>query len=205
MRATVQLALAHKVRIGAHPGFPDRENFGRRELVASAGEIRGWVVTQTQRLQAIATACGTRVRHVKPHGALYNLAARDAVVARAVAEAVYDADPRLLLVGLAGSRLLEAGAACGLSTINEVFADRSYQPDGTLTPRGRPDALIGDEAIAVAQVLRMVRAGRVTATDGNEIEIRADTICLHGDGPHAIGFARAIHGALRGAGVTIRA
>lgn len=205
MRATVELARKHGVVIGAHPGFPDRENFGRRELPASATQIRGWVLEQTERLVAIAGAGGARVRHVKPHGALYNLAARDAAVAAAVAEAVYEADPRLLLVGLAGSRLVEAGAACGLSTLNEVFADRTYQADGTLTPRGQPGALIADEAKAVAQVLRLVREGRVTAVDGSEVEIKADTICLHGDGRHAVDFARAIQAALRGAGVAIRA
>jgi UPF0271 protein len=205
MRATVELALKHGVMIGAHPAFPDRENFGRRELTANADEIRGWVLAQTQRLLAIAGDFGARLRHVKPHGALYNLAARDAGVARAVAEAVYEADPRLLLVGLAGSRLIEAGAECGLSTMNEVFADRTYQADGSLTPRSRLDALISDEATAVAQVLRMVREGKVTATGGSEVEIKADTLCLHGDGPQAVAFARAVNSALHASGVTIRA
>jgi 5-oxoprolinase (ATP-hydrolysing) subunit A len=205
MRATVQLALKHGVMIGAHPGFPDRENFGRRELAVGAEEISRWVHAQTQGLIAIAGACGARVRHVKPHGALYNLAARDAGVARAVAEAVYEADSRLILVGLAGSRLLEAGADCGLSTMNEVFADRTYQADGSLTPRNRPDAVFEDEASVVEQVLRIVMEGKVTATDGSEVGIKADTLCLHGDGPHAVEFARAITAALRAAGVTIRA
>ncbi|HEY8994786.1 MAG TPA: 5-oxoprolinase subunit PxpA, partial [Lacunisphaera sp.] len=205
MRATVKLALKHGVLIGAHPGFPDRENFGRKELAASAHEIHGWVLAQTQRLLGIAGDCGARVRHVKPHGALYNLAARDAGVAQAVAEAVYEADPRLLLIGLAGSRLIDAGATCGLNTMNEVFADRTYQPDGSLTPRARPDAVIRDEAAAVAQVLRMIREGRVIATDGSEVEIKPDTICLHGDGPRAMAFAQAVNMALRAANVTIRA
>jgi len=205
MRATVDLALKHGVAIGAHPGFPDRENFGRRELAASPDEIRGWVRAQTQRLLFIAGACGAGVRHVKLHGALYNLAARDEGVARAVAEAVYETDPRLMLVGLAGSRLLAAGTDCGLSTVSEVFSDRTYQSDGSLTPRSRPDALFTDEAAAVAQVLRMVREGKVGATDGSEVEIRADTICLHGDGVHAVAFAMAIKSALQAAGVSIRA
>lgn len=205
MRATVQLALKHGVMIGAHPGYPDRENFGRQELAAGPHEIRGWVLGQTRRLLAIAGDCGARVRHVKPHGALYNFAARDARVAQAVAEAVYEADPRLLLIGLAGSRLIAAGAECGLSTVNEVFADRTYQADGALTPRQRLDAMINEEAAVVAQVLRMVREGKVTATDGSEVQIRADTVCLHGDGAHAVEFAQAVNTALRAAGVAIRA
>jgi UPF0271 protein len=205
MRTTVKLALERGVVIGAHPGFPDRQNFGRRELRASTAQIKGWVTEQTQRLLVIAEACGARVRHVKPHGALYNLAARDGDVGLAVAEAVYEVDPRLLLVGLAGSRLLQAGADRGLRTASEVFADRTYQADASLTPRSRPDALITAQAAAVAQVLRMVREGKVTSTDGKEVDIRADTICLHGDGPDAVRFAGAVSAALRAAGVAIRA
>ena len=140
MRATIKLALEHDVAIGAHPGFADRENFGRVELPVSVAEVRGLVLNQVQHLLAIALQCNARVRHVKPHGALYNLAARDRDLAQAVAEAVYEADPRLLLVGLAGSCLLEAGSACGLSIISEVFADRTYQADGSLTPRSQAGA-----------------------------------------------------------------
>jgi UPF0271 protein len=157
-----------------------------------------------ERLQAVAGAAGTQVGHVKPHGALYNMAARDAGLAQAVAEAVYEVDSRLLLVGLAGSRLVEAGQACGLRVMHEVFADRTYQADGSLTPRHRPEALITEAARAAAQVLRMVREGRVRATDGSEVAIRADTVCLHGDGSHAVEFARAIVSALNSAGVQIR-
>ncbi len=204
MRATIALAKQHGVAIGAHPGFADRANFGRVELPVSAAEVRGLVLGQTQHLLDLAGQGGARVHHVKPHGALYNLAARDLAFARAVADAVYEADPRLVLVGLAGSRLLEAGAECGLSTISEVFADRTYQADGALTPRSQPGALITDVAIAVAQVLRMVGAGRVTATDGSEVEIQADTVCLHGDGEHAVEFARQLRTALAGAGLEIK-
>jgi len=204
MRATIALAKQHGVAIGAHPGFPDRANFGRVELPVSPAEVRGFVLGQTQHLLALARQGGARVHHVKPHGALYNLAARDAKFARAVADAVYEADPRLVLVGLAGSRLLEAGAECGLSTISEVFADRTYQADGTLTPRNQPGALIKDAAVAVAQVLRMVREGRVTAADGNEVEIQADTVCLHGDGEHAVEFAQQLRAALVQTGLEIK-
>jgi UPF0271 protein len=204
MRATIRLALKHGVTIGAHPGFADRRSFGRVELPLSETEVRGLVTSQTQHLLGIAQSCGARVRHVKPHGALYNKAARDLEFARAVAEGVYEADPRLVLVGLAGSRLLAAGAECGLSTISEVFADRTYQADGSLTPRSRPDALIHDPAVAVAQVLGMLQDGRVMATDGSRVEIRADTVCLHGDGEHAVEFAGQLRAALRAAGLEVK-
>jgi len=205
MRATISLALEHQVAIGAHPGFADREHFGRRLIAISAVEVRDLVLAQTRLLMKLASEGGARVRHVKPHGALYNLAARDEVTARAVAEAVYEADSRLLLIGLAGSRLLEAGCACGLSVASEVFADRSYQADGSLTPRDREDALVTDEGAVVNRVVRMVRTGQVTATDGSDVNLTVDTVCLHGDGPRAVELARAVNGALREAGVIIRA
>lgn len=205
MRATIELALQHGVAIGAHPGYADRANFGRIELPLSPHEVRGLVLSQTQRLLTIAGQRGARLRHVKPHGALYNLAARDATVARAVADAVYEADPRLVLVGLAGSRLIEAGSTCGLSTLEEAFADRTYQSDGSLTPRSRSGALIADPVRAAAQALRLVQEGKTTATDGSEVTVRAGTLCLHGDGAHALEFARAIRAALEGAGIAIRA
>jgi UPF0271 protein len=198
------LALQHGVAVGAHPGLADRANFGRVEQPLTSAQARGLVLRQVERLQAVAGAAGTQVGHVKPHGALYNMAARDAGLAQAVAEAVYEVDSRLVLVGLAGSRLVEAGQACGLRVMHEVFADRTYQADGSLTPRHRPEALITEAARAAAQVLRMVREGRVRATDGSEVAIRADTVCLHGDGSHAVEFARAIVSALNSAGVQIR-
>ncbi len=204
MRDTILLAKKHDVAIGAHPGFADRENFGRVELPLSAVEIRGLVLNQVQHLLAIALQCNARVRHVKPHGALYNMAARDRAVAQAVADAVYEADPRLLLMGLAGSQLIEAGRNCGLNTINEVFADRTYQADGSLTPRSQPGALIGDESVVAAQALRMVREGKVTAADGSEVSISAETICLHGDGDHAVAFARRLRAELESAGIEVR-
>ena len=200
MRATVELARKHGVAIGAHPGFADRENFGRSELPVTPADVHRLVLEQTRALQAVA-----RVGHVKAHGALYNMAARDAALARAVAEAVCAADPRLVLFALAGSRLVEAGRSCGLTVVSEVFADRTYQPDGSLTPRTRPDALITDENAAVAQVLRMVRDGEVRATDGTSVAIRADTICLHGDGAHPVEFARRLRRELLAAGITLKA
>ena len=205
MRATVELALRHGVAIGAHPGFTDRENFGRRELAVTPAEAHLLVLTQTRRLQVVARQCGAPVTHVKAHGALYNMAARDKVLAQAVANAVYEADPRLILFGLAGSRLVEAGAACGLRVASEVFADRTYQRDGTLTPRSQPTALITDETKAVAHVMRMVREGKVRATDGSDVSIQADTVCLHGDGPHPLEFAGRLRQELATAGVEVKA
>jgi UPF0271 protein len=205
MRASIALAKKHGVAIGAHPGFADRENFGRREMPVVPEEIYQLVLTQTQTLQRLARESGARVTHVKPHGALYNMSARNTLLADAVAHAVYEADPRLVLVGLAGSHLLSAGCTCGLAVASEVFADRTYQPDGSLTPRGRPDALIRDENIAVAQVLRMVREGRVRATDGSDGVITADTVCVHGDGPHAVAFAHRLRAELEKAGVVVKA
>lgn len=205
MLATLRLASEHGVSAGAHPGFADRANFGRVELPMTPAQVHDLVLTQTQDLLALAGQTRVRVRHVKPHGALYNMASRDPGLAEAAATAVYEADPRLVLVGLAGSRLLEAGCACGLSTLSEVFADRTYRSDGSLTPRCEADALIRDAARGVAQVLGMVRDGRVIATDGSRVAIKADTICLHGDGAHAVEFARQLRAGLQEAGIEIKA
>lgn len=187
MRATMELARRHGVAVGAHPGFEDRENFGRRELTVGPGEVRALVERQVTALRAIGP-----VGHVKPHGALYNVAARDATIAGAVAEAVFAVDPELVLFGLRGSELVRAGRARGLRVAEEVFADRTYRPDGSLTPRTEPGALIADEAQSVAQALRLAREG-------------AETICLHGDGAHAVAFARRLNAELRAAGIALRA
>lgn len=205
MRATVRLALRHGVAIGAHPGFADREHFGRRERVLSPGELARLVQSQVLALRRIAHEEGARVVHVKPHGALYNLAAKDARVADVIAEAVAGVDADLWLYGLAGGELLKAGSARGLRVASEVFADRTYQADGSLTPRGRADALLTDVAASVAQVLEMVRGGRVRATTGEAVAITADTLCLHGDGEQATALARAVRSALADAGVEMRA
>lgn len=200
MRATVTLAQKHGVAIGAHPGYADRDNFGRREVALPAAALQELVTTQIAALTRLGP-----LRHVKPHGALYNLAARDPVVAAAVASAVRAADPKLILFALAGSELARAGRAAGLRVAEEVFADRTYQRDGSLTPRSRPGALITDEAMAVAQVLRMVREGVVRATDGTDVPVRADTVCVHGDGPHAVAFTRRLRTELAKAGVDLKA
>ena len=205
MRETVRLAQLHGVMIGAHPGFADRGNFGRRELVLAREEIVDLVQTQVRTLQHIAATTGAVVRHVKPHGALYNLAARDDTVAGAIAEAVAGLDAGLVLYGLSGGELLKAGRAHGLAVAGEVFADRTYQHDGSLTPRDRPGALITNPAEALAQVLMMVREGRVRTTDGSLVPVAADTLCLHGDGAKAVDLARSLRTALAGAGVELRA
>ncbi len=203
MRETVSLALRHGVAIGAHPGFADREFFGRRELSLDRAEIYTQVRAQVELLCEIAAREGGRVTHVKPHGALYNMAARETGVAAAVVAAVADVDPGLRLYGLAGGRLIETGRNLGLRVAAEVFADRTYQADGSLTLRGRENAVIENEADAIAQVLRMVREGVVRSIDGTDVAMQADTLCLHGDGPQAVNFARGVRRALLGAGVRI--
>jgi UPF0271 protein len=200
MRTTMALAQKHGVAIGAHPGFADRANFGRRELPLSPDEVHELVLNQVRKLQRLGP-----VRHVKPHGALYNMAARDLALARAVVDAIYEVDPRLILFGLAGSHLVAVAEACGLPVVSEVFADRTYQADGSLTPRSQPNSIITDESAAVAQVLRMVREGKVRATDGTDVAITADTVCLHGDGAHPVEFARKLRQELTAAGVEIKA
>ncbi len=205
MRATVLLALKHRVAIGAHPSLNDREHFGRRELPVSPDEVRLLVLTQTRILQIIARQCGATVAHVKPHGALYHQAARDAGLAQAVAAAVREADPKLVLFGPPGSQLLAAGRARGLQVVSEVFADRTYQPDGSLTPRTEPGAVIADANAAVAQVREMVRDGRITAVDGSRVPITADTVCVHGDGPEAVFFATRLKAELRKSRIELKA
>lgn len=200
MRATVALARQHGVAVGAHPGFADRENFGRRELALPPSEVRDLVRAQIEALRALGP-----VRHVKAHGALYNLAAREAALAEAIAGAVRAADATLMVFVLPGSALARACGALGLRIASEVFSDRTYQRDGSLTPRARPDALIRDEHAAVAQVLRMIREGVVRATDGTDVPIAADTVCLHGDGPDPVAFARRLRAELAAAGVEVKA
>ncbi|MFD1468514.1 LamB/YcsF family protein [Hymenobacter caeli] len=205
MRQTVRAALSHHVALGVHPGLPDLVGFGRRNMDISPEEAFDMVVYQLGALGAVARAEGGRLHHLKPHGALYNMAATNAALAQAIAEAVHRVQPELVLYGLAGSELTRAGERLGLKTAHEVFADRTYQANGTLTPRRQPDALVTDADAAVAQVLRMVRTGQVRSQQGPDVAIRADTVCLHGDGAHAVEFAQRLHGALREAGVRLGA
>ncbi|MSU23387.1 MAG: LamB/YcsF family protein [Opitutus sp.] len=206
IRATIALAQQHGVAIGAHPGFADRENFGRRELALSPAEVSELVLTQVQTMQEAVAGFGAGLNHVKLHGALYNMAARDEALANAVAEAIRVTNKNPMLFVLAGSKLAQvARANANFLVVSEVFADRTYQRDGSLTPRSRPDALITDENAAVAQVLRMVRDGEVRATDGTLVPIVADTVCLHGDGAHAVAFARRLRAELGAAGIEVKA
>ncbi|MEZ0470369.1 5-oxoprolinase subunit PxpA [Luteimonas salinilitoris] len=205
MRATVALCLRHGVAIGAHPSFEDRAYFGRRELPLSPVEAQALVLRQCRALMAVCDAAGARLHHVKPHGALYNLAARDPAVAEGVAAAVHALGAGLWLYALAGSELVHAGRALGLHVAEEVFAERGYEADGRLTPRGQPGAVIEDLDGALAQVRTMLREGVVQARDGSRVPIRADTLCLHGDRPDAAAFARALRAALEADGIAVAA
>jgi len=205
MRKTVRLAMEHGVAVGAHPGLQDLVGFGRRRMDISPQEAYDIVVYQIGALWGFVKAEGGSLAHVKPHGELYNMAAKDARLAEAIAEAVYKVDPELILFGLAGSELVKAGQRIGLRTASEVFADRTYQPDGTLTPRREPGAVITDEKQALAQVIRMVKEGKVLTLQQVDMPIRADTICIHGDGPKAAEFARNIRSALTEAGIAVQA
>lgn len=205
MATAVALCRAHGVAVGAHPSIPDRAGFGRRDLDIDHHELRTSVVTQILGLAAVARAEGVPLVHVKPHGALYNRAATDRLIAELVADAVRQADPGLVLVGLAGSCLTEAGRAAGLRVSREGFADRRYTPRALLLARTEAGAVLDDPEDARRQALSLVLAGRVSASDGSVVPVEIDTLCLHGDGPHAVVFARQIRESLAAAGVQIRA
>lgn len=202
MAQAVELAKANGVAIGAHPGFPDRENFGRIERVIAPAEASRIVLTQIESLSEIA---GPALRHVKLHGALYNQVSRDARLAESLAKELARTWPHLVVFALAGSVFSDVARAHGLRVAEEVFADRTYQRDGSLTPRSQPGAMITDPETAVAQVLRMVQESRVRATDGADVQVRADTICVHGDGAHAVAFARRLNTELKKAGIRLQA
>lgn len=205
MRATADAAAALGVAIGAHPGLPDLIGFGRRNMAVTAADAYDMVLYQVGAMQAIARAAGSTLRHVKPHGALYNMAAAQPGLADAIARAVRDVDPALILIGLSGSASVAAGAQYGLRTAREVFADRNYRADGSLVPRAAADALVTDVDIAVARALRMVRSGLVRATDGTDVAVTADTICIHGDAPGAAAFAQHIRTALHADAIAVLA
>ena len=192
MRQTILLAQKYTVNIGAHPSFLDRENFGRTEIKKSPNEIYELVSQQIKIIQKIASECNAKLHHVKPHGALYNMAAKDKLLAKAIAQVVKDHDENLILYGLSNSYLISEAKAIGLKTASEVFADRTYRDDGTLTPRTQPNALIENEDDVIQQVLKMIKEGKVKTISGKEILIVAETICIHGDGKNAVEFAKAI-------------
>lgn len=203
MRKTVRMALDKNVGIGAHPGLQDLVGFGRRNIAISPQEAYDLTVYQIGALSGFVQAEGGRLQHVKAHGALYNMAAKNAALSEAIAEAVYKIDPELILFGLSGSELMKAGEKIGLRTANEVFSDRTYQIDGMLTPRTEPNALITDPDTALQQVIRMVKENKVQTLQNQEAVLKAETICIHGDGATALEFAATLSKSLRESGIDI--
>ena len=205
MHAAITTAKKHGVSVGAHPSFFDRENFGRKELKISTPEIFDAVAYQLGVFQAIASAVGVQPNHVKPHGALYNMAVRDQELADSIARAIESVDPQLILFAPDKSELARAGDAHGLQIAREIFADRNYLNDGWLVPRTRPDALLRDPNEAAQRVLRMLREGKVRSVEGRDVDVRGETICVHGDTPGAVEFARELRSRLEHEGVRISA
>ncbi len=204
IRETVRAAVRNGVAVGAHPSLPDLQGFGRRRMEVTPGEVYDLVLYQIGAVAGFTQAAGTRLHHVKAHGALYNMAATDRDLAMAVAAAVRDFDPDLVLYALAGSAMVDAAESVGLAVACEVFADRAYRRDGTLVPRSQDGALIADESKAVAQALDMVRDRRVLAVDGTWVPVRADTVCVHGDSPGAVALAVGLREALRREGIRLQ-
>ena len=203
IRQTVETAISKNVAVGAHPSFPDLQGFGRREIKMSAEEVFDIVLYQIAAVKGMCEASGAKLHHVKPHGALYNQAARDKYLAEAIAKAVKAIDKNLIIYGLANSFLISEAEKLGLKTASEVFADRTYQADGSLTPRSQPNALIENTEKAAAQVWQMISEKTVTTTDGEKVSLRAETVCIHGDGAHALEFAKTINARLKANGVKI--
>jgi UPF0271 protein len=203
IKQTIALAKQNNVAIGAHPSYPDRANFGRKEMDLPIQEIKSLVIEQVRQVQSLAEAIGLTLHHVKPHGALYNKAAKDEETARAIAEAVYAIDPSLILFGLANSESGKAAKKLGLAFYNEVFADRTYTDQGHLTPRTEANAMITTDEEAIQQVIQMLQEETVTSTNGKTISIQADTICIHGDGEHAVSFAQHINSIILASNIQI--
>lgn len=204
MQRTVALATKYQVAIGAHPGLPDLQGFGRRNINISANEAYQITLYQVGALDAFVRAAGGKLHHVKPHGALYNMAAQNGGLAEAISQAIIDFNPDLILYGLAKSAMQEAASKLKLRFASEAFADRTYTDKGLLTPRSESNALIEDEASAVQQVLQIVQERRVKSNAGTTVSLNADTICIHGDGKHAVAFAKKIHQHLESAGIKIQ-
>lgn len=205
MRASVSAAVARGVAIGAHPSFNDPANFGRTEMDLPPNAVYAAVLYQLGALSAFAKAAGSRVVHLKPHGAMYNQAARDVAMADAIAAAVRDFDPSIAVFGLANAALIAAAHRAGLVAIEEAFADRGYRADGSLVPRSQPGALLDDEDVVLARTIAMVRERKVQSVDGQWVPLNAQTVCLHGDGPHALAFARRIRARLDAEGIRVQA
>ncbi|MEP7109608.1 MAG: 5-oxoprolinase subunit PxpA [Ferruginibacter sp.] len=204
MKRVVALCLKYNVAIGAHPSFPDKENFGRATMNLPAEKVKHLINEQLNILNKIVVAGGAKLHHVKPHGALYNMAAKDRGLARAIAVAVKDFDDELIYYGLSGSVMIDEATESGLQIAREVFADRTYQPDGSLTPRAGPGALITNAGQAIRQVLEIINEKMVTVVNGNNISIQADTVCIHGDGSNAVELAKKIYKGLIATGILIQ-
>lgn len=204
MRKSVRLALEHNVAIGAHPGLPDLQGFGRREMQITLREAYDLVIYQVGALAGFVKAEGGTLQHVKPHGALYNMAAKNPGLAHVIAKAIYDFDRDLILFGLSGSHLVQAGEVIGLRTASEVFADRTYQQDGTLTPRTAENALITNIEHSINHVVRLATKGVVRSQQGVDVPITADTVCVHGDGPHALSLVQQLTKQLASVGVSVK-
>ncbi|TCD05603.1 5-oxoprolinase subunit PxpA [Pedobacter frigidisoli] len=204
MQQTVNLAVKHGVAVGAHPGLPDLQGFGRRELKISTHEAYHITLYQIGALHAFVRVAGAKLNHVKPHGALYNMAAKDRNLAKAIVQAIHDFDSELILYALSGSEMIKAAKEIGLRSASEVFADRTYQDDGSLTPRLQPNAIITNEDEAINQVILMTNKQQVISVSKHVVSIVAETLCLHGDGEHALPFAKKIRERLTSEGIIIQ-
>ena len=204
MQHTVGMAIKKSVAIGAHPGLPDLQGFGRRDMKISANEAYQMTIYQIGALYGFVKAAGGKLHHVKAHGALYNMAAKDANLAKAIVQAVHDFDSTLILYALAGSEMIEAAKKTGIVAASEVFADRTYQDDGSLTPRTQSNALITEEKQSIDHVLLMVKQQQVISVNKKAIPLKAETLCLHGDGVHAVEFAKMINERLKKEGIAIK-
>jgi UPF0271 protein len=205
MQHTVAMAVKKKVAIGAHPGLPDLQGFGRRDIKITSNEAYQMVLYQIGALSGFVKAAEGKLHHVKAHGALYNMAANDVSLSRAIVQAVHDFDPTLILYGLAGSEMISAAKQMGITTAAEVFADRTYQDDGSLTPRTQSNALITNEPQAIDQVIMMVKHQQVISVNKKTVSLNAETLCLHGDGTHAVEFAKLINNKLKNEGIAVKA
>jgi len=203
MEKTVAFAKLENTAVGAHPGFPDLMGFGRRKMVVSPAEAKAYIKYQVGALKAFCDAAGIKMQHVKPHGALYNMSAVDEKLATAICEGIKEVDPELIMLGLAGSAHISSAKAVGLNVASEVFADRVYMEDGTLVPRTRTDAMIKDPEIAISRVVRMIKEGKVETVTGKDIDIKADSVCVHGDNPHAIEFLNMINAKFAQEGIEV--
>lgn len=203
MEKTIKIAKENEVAVGAHPGFPDLMGFGRRNLSVSPDEMKTYIKYQLGALMAFAKSQGKKIQHVKPHGAMYNMAAKDLKLAISIAEGIYEVDKDIILLGLANSELIKAGERVGLKVANEVFADRAYNSDGTLVSRTKEGSVIHDADIAIARVIRMIKEGKVKAITGEDVEINAQSICVHGDNPEAVEFVKRIKTKLQEEGIEV--